>query len=182
MSTPHLEKEYKVLINARQYEEITSQLSISPILQINHYYDTSLQNCAARIREEQDGIFFTLKIKNGEFHDEYEFSLSEVDIEDDKVKSLLTELSIHSLTYLGDLKNLRYVLPKDKGEICIDKSTYFGHTDFELEYELYDPSYQDEEFIAFLQENRIPYIRNFSGKFARFLRKKAEKERYDVLK
>lgn len=170
MDKPHIEKEYKMMIDEDIYYSLLQKLNIKPFRQINYYYDVYNRECAVRIREIDNKYLFTLKTRGDGFKYEYEFEIKEKNFDDPKVLEVFKKFNITKYKYLGEMTTDRAILKLQKGEICLDKSIYFDSIDYEVEYELFD--YLDDGFIEFsmiLKENNLEYIKSPKSKYRRFL-------------
>ncbi|NLC97072.1 MAG: CYTH domain-containing protein [Erysipelotrichaceae bacterium] len=171
-----IEKEYKMLINESQFNKLKEEFKSNIVLdQVNHYYDTtpSLYNkkMAVRIREVNNEYIFTLKRSTFEGQLEYEFLIDNLDINDKKIKELLSTFSIvETLKYLGSSRTIRHLYKDEYGELCLDKNTYNNLIDYEVEYELFDPNNDKlEHFKNILKKCDIEYKENKNSKLKRFI-------------
>ena len=170
MDKPHIEKEYKVMIDKHTYESLLKKLNIKPVRQVNYYYDVFNTRCATRIREREGKYLFTLKEKGDGFRYEYEFEIERNSLEDPKIKEVFDKFGITKYRYLGEMATERATYEFKKGELCLDASYYFDTEDYEIEFELYD--YKDdgfEEFEEFLKDNNLVYVKSPRSKYKRFL-------------
>lgn len=167
---PHIELEYKVMIDKTTYLKILDFYHLEPIKQINYYYNANKPYHAMRIREIAGKYIFTLKVKENNYHKEYEFEIKHNDINDQRIKELLNMFNIDKPEYIGSMTTYRAIKDFDNGELCIDKSEYLGHEDYEIEYELKDVNIVDfKTFEHILRENGLEYIPSKKSKFKRFL-------------
>lgn len=170
MDKPHIEKEYKMMINEDVYNSLLNQLGVKPFRQVNYYYDVFNNECAVRIREVDNKHIFTLKTRGDGFKYEYEFEIKEKNFDDEKVQEVFKKFKITEYKYLGEMTTDRAIYKLTKGEICLDKSMYFDKTDYEIEYELFD--YLDDgfkEFEELLKNNNLSYTKSPKSKYKRFL-------------
>jgi len=173
---PHIEKEYKMMITKEDYDFYLHHLSLTTIRQTNYYYVTSKQNCAVRIRKIDSRYYFTLKIKEKDYHQEYEFEIKENNLSDSLIQDLFNQFHIDDFHYIGEMETVRSTKEYEYGELCIDQSTYLQTTDYEMEFELKD--YQKDnaqEFYDLLQQRNLIYQKSPFSKFKRFLIQKASK-------
>lgn len=166
-----IEKEYKVLINQENFNNIIKNYNFKEVVQINHYYDNiNLKNIAVRIREIKSKFIFTLKHVVNDQVIEHEIEVKENNIGDKDIQNILNNLNISGkLEYIGSLKTTRYLLEDEFGELCIDKNEYLDFVDYEIEYELFN--HNDDKldyFINLLKKNNIPYKENKIRKIKRF--------------
>ncbi len=144
-----IESEFKVMLTEEQYEAIRSMYAWDgETEQTNHYYDTAeLQlinaHITCRVREIKGVHYLQMKLPTG-----VEFSRTELEQELGKQlpealsAQLLNALSGRSnmpdVSRLGSLTTHRSIKRFDGAEIDLDKSSYFGVTDYELEIEFTD--------------------------------------------
>ena len=161
------------MISKEMYERILSDYQAVPFLQRNYYYSTGQRDKAARIRKINDIYLFTLKARQPDHRDEYEFEVSGNDPKDPRIVKLMNEFDIASLTYQGYMDTWRAIVQTENGELCIDRSEYNGQTDYELEYELHDPEYDTfSVFEKILARYGLTYRASSRSKCGRFLNAK----------
>ena len=166
----HIELEYKVMIDEGIYCKMLDFYHLVPVKQVNYYYSTNKPFHAMRIREREGHFIFTLKVKENNYHREYEFEIANNDICDPKVEELLNMFHIRKAEYIGSMTTYRAVLDFEKGELCIDKSEYLDKTDYEIEYELKDAKIDDfSTFESVLANFGIKYSPSQKSKFKRFI-------------
>ena len=166
----HIELEYKVMISEEIYLKMLDFYQLEPVKQVNYYYNANKPYHAMRIREKEGKYIFTLKVRENNYHKEYEFEIKENNIDDPKIQSLLKEFDITSVQYIGKMSTYRATKEFEHGELCIDKSLYLGETDYEIEYELKDAKFDDfKTFEGILKENGLKYQPSKNYKFKRFL-------------
>lgn len=149
----NIEIEAKVLINESQYEKAVEYLQDEPyhrFIQVNYYIDSEDRTlykigCSMRIRKK-DNYELTLKIPMSEglleksqiiTNEEYKtFAKKKIFPEGDIKKFLMIlGMKIEKLAILTSLSTDRIELPYGEGVLCVDKNTYNGQTDYELEME-----------------------------------------------
>lgn len=141
-----IENEFKVMLTAEQYESLLKQYDFATFTQVNHYYDTdALEMSARRITvrvRELDGVFFLqMKLPTSINFSRVELSKRLATLPEALSGAELSELSgveCPDVKLLGELKTTRSVWKFDGGEVDLDRSEYFGKTDFELEIEFTD--------------------------------------------
>lgn len=144
-----IESEFKVMLSQQQYECIHNMYEWDrEITQTNFYYDTDdLQlvnsHITCRVRRIDGEHYLQVKLPTG-------VSYSRVELEQELGSELPDALSadmLNALTgrddmpdvkLLGELTTRRSVKKTDGVEIDLDKSSYFGKTDYELEIEFAD--------------------------------------------
>lgn len=165
-----IEKEFKVLIDKKQFDRIVEAEDLQLIIQENFYYDTHEENTACRIRNIEDLYIFTLKkvVDNQVF--EYEYQVNDNDINDPYIQEFLKRQNItQKPIFLGSMLTCRYFKKLKYGELVIDLNKYLNHEDYEIEYELFDPKNNiQDEFLNFLNKYKIEFKENKNSKFKRF--------------
>ena len=170
MEKAHIEKEYKMLLSEEEYLRILDYLPLEPFTQINYYYKTDSKKCTVRFRQTGKKLIFTLKEKEKDYHNEYEFEVRKRTFEDKRIRELLEHFKMSEPEYIGKLVTERAVLDMAYGQFCLDKSEYLGNTDYELEYEFYDGNNADDhEFRDLMDLLKLKYVKNTKTKYARFL-------------
>ena len=179
-----IENEFKIMLTSGQYEEIHEMYSECwdrELEQVNYYYDTpelemSDRHITVRVRKINDDYFLQVKLPaesagNG--------AVSRVELEK-RLTGLpktisgadLTELSgfqAPEVFLLGELTTRRSVRLLDGAEIDLDKSTYFGRTDYELEVEYTDEAAAKDILDTIRSRVSFDMIAPTSGKIRRFL-------------
>ena len=164
----NIENEIKVMINENQYGQLISKYKLKPKKQINRYYK-NIYDETVRIREYEDGhkVFAYKTRRNGKLY-EYEVSDTEKDY-DAKVEEIKKTFGLTNVQYIGNLITERAKIDLGFGEVCVDKNTYLGKVDYEIEHELYNAIVGNHyNFYTFLKENNIEFIENKINKFTRF--------------
>ncbi|MDR2828635.1 MAG: CYTH domain-containing protein [Acholeplasmatales bacterium] len=166
------EIEFKTSITFEEYERLLHKFNLenSVFVQTNHYFDTDnydLNNLhyVIRIRDKGNGrIKLTLKMhgKDGINNERHH------PITSDEATKLMKStfdttkyfnIESYQVSYKASLTNYRATIQYKSGELFLDKSTYNGITDYEIEYEA--PSYDKgaREWNEFLKENNIEFIK-----------------------
>ncbi|WP_159574260.1 CYTH domain-containing protein [Streptococcus halichoeri] len=186
-----LEIEYKTLLSYQNYVKILKQMiAISPVTQVNHYFDTSdfqlkSHKMSLRIRTFTDHAELTLKVPETVGNREYNLALTS-----DQAKTILASnqlppseiaaliqesgIALDRIACFGALTTVRREVQTSIGKMALDLNTYLGKTDYELELEVSDPEQGKKDFDAFLQENQLPFI-FAKSKVARFSQALAQK-------
>lgn len=174
-----LEKEYKQLLSAEEYEALHARFKWdSEAEQINNYYT------------DDDGVFFKNKImfrvreKNGKRVIQVKRKKSENsplqicvenEFETDSVPETIenperyTGIKSGAIHRIGSAVTLRSSeMWDDKTEICLDKTTYFGVTDYEIEIE-YTADDIPDALKDELKKLNVSFTDKAIGKFSRFL-------------
>lgn len=179
-----IEIEAKALISKKDYEKLALKyMKFGVYTQTNHYIDSadwllSKEKLALRIREKGNRFEMTLKVplsqglleKNcvwtretfKEFRDNKEFP-------DGDIKKMLMMLGIDT-SKLGIQTSLvtdRIDVPYENGKLSIDKNSYSGLVDYEVELE-HNNEGDAEKFLAqFLNENEVEFTPNKKSKTVR---------------
>lgn len=144
-----IENEFKVMLTEEQYNVIRSMYEWDRVTeQTNHYYDTAEMqlvkaHITCRVREIKGVHYLQMKLPTG-----VEFSRTELEkqlgeqLPESLSAEMLNALSGRSdmpdVKRLGSLTTHRSIKQLDGAEIDLDKSSYFGKTDYELEIEFTD--------------------------------------------
>ena len=166
------EVEFKSLLTKEEYERLMNTFQGNRTdLQTNHYFDTprfSLKALDASLRvRERDTYELTLKKKKGYVIQEFNLPIDKETFEEIKKTGIVpdSELKQELIQIIGEqkvnnflsLSTLRMFFQYKKGILFIDKSTYLGVTDYELEYEAKNYHDGKKEFIELIGELQIQY-------------------------
>ena len=132
-----LEREKKIMLNEKEYNILSAKYNSVPIItQKNYYFDTD------DLSLNKKGITCRIRAKNGTYistiknHNMFD---GEVSLEENFGESKEFDARVFyalGLRNQGMLVTNRRILYKDFScEISMDKNTYLGHSDFELEAE-----------------------------------------------
>lgn len=174
-----LETELKSLLSKKQYEALLTMFDYSrEVTQTNSYYispDNALKAHGITFRIRTIDDVHTVQIKKHinkqgglQVSEEAEFKINDIPYEftDEEVYLYTGYKTTASL--IGDLTTLRMsCMYCDGVEICLDKSTYLGKTDYEIEIEY--TSNVPDELIDKLSEIGITFNSPTPGKYSRFL-------------
>ena len=143
------ENEFKVMLTEEQYNSIRTMYEWDgETEQTNHYYDTAdmqlvKAHITCRVREIKGVHYLQMKLPTG-----VEYSRTELEQElgaqlpEALSSQLLNALSgredMPDVKRLGSLTTHRSIKRFDGAEIDLDRSSYFGKTDYELEIEFTD--------------------------------------------
>lgn len=175
-----IENEFKVMLTSEQYEKLLSLYDWDKtVVQTNHYYDTdnlrlSETHITCRVREIDGAYFLQMKFPAAREYSRVELEkplnkLPETISADDLFKPDGHD-ELPDVRRLGALTTTRSVKSFDGAEIDLDKSEYFGKTDFELEIEFTDET-AARGLLAEITEklNIQPNSEVCTGKIRRFL-------------
>lgn len=165
-----IEIEFKTLLNEEQYNSLLDLFEIrnNVFKQENYYFDTNdfyLRKNGMALRIRHKGSIFKMTLKTP-----FEGNLREDSILLDE------ETAKNYIAYGFNLKDIlnvdlnvyntamqetfRATTPYKDGRLFIDKSNYYGKTDYELEYEVDEKEEGLKIFHEFLKENNITYSRS----------------------
>ncbi len=143
-----IENEFKLALTKEQYDIIHGEYAWDKeIFQINHYYDTddlvlSDEHITCRVREIAGEYFLQMKLPADKLYSRVELEKKLDTLPERLAGEDLSALSgregLPDVKRLGSLKTTRNVHRFEGGEIDLDKSEYFGKTDYELEIEFTD--------------------------------------------
>ena len=176
-----IESEFKVMLTAEQYDKLRSLYEWDrELTQTNYYYDTEAlslvgAHITCRVRRIDGVHYLQMKLPTGVDYSRVELE-KELggELPDALSAAMLNELSGRSdmpdVKLLGGLTTFRSVKKLDGAEIDLDKSSYFGKTDYELEIEFTDETAARsllDELTAAAGIVRTSYV--CLGKLHRFL-------------
>lgn len=170
-----LEIEFKNLLTETEYLSLLHSLGAKQsdfFTQENYYFDTPTEtlktlNAGLRIRILPFAAELTLKTPYGlhllETTDNLTLAEASHHITNHTIKAdgavgtKLSELGVgvNDLYCFGSLKTVRFEKKVPEGLIVLDKSSYVGKTDYELEYEAPDHESGIAFFNAFLTKNHL---------------------------
>ncbi|MDE7192506.1 MAG: CYTH domain-containing protein, partial [Oscillospiraceae bacterium] len=147
-----VENEFKVMLKRGQYETLLALYEWDKVIQqTNYYYDTaeltlSDRHVTCRVRKIGGECFLQIKLPNGKDYSRIELEKKlGAEIPEELSAELLNalagdraELPLPDVRLLGALSTSRSVKRFEGAEIDLDKSEYFGKTDYELEIEFTD--------------------------------------------
>ena len=147
-----IEIEAKALVNKDEYKVLTKKFAAYPrFTQTNHYIDTeeralAKEGIGLRIREKDDQYELTLKtpLSQGLLEKNVPITMNEfVELRDDdhfpendlKRFLLMLDFDVEALKILTSLSTERIEFPYEGGILSIDKNSYGGKVDYEIEFE-----------------------------------------------
>ncbi len=186
-----IEIEYKALLTEEKFEELISYFSkftnaMPPYIQTNYYFDTSdyfliNRGITVRLRNIEDSWKFQIKIPkeaDGMYNIQEEIvhdisSMLAGDFINNGIVgynqllgsiTVLNELDIEHLSMIGKLQTLRHDFNFYTDVISLDKSTFLGTIDYELEWET-----NNHKFVVY-EFDKLALIPTINvGKITRFL-------------
>lgn len=178
-----IENEFKIMLTKAQYEAIHGMFAWDRELeQVNSYYDDAAQTCSGRhitVRVRSVSGRFLLQVKlpaqetqNGAVSRvELEKELTGIPqtISGSELEQLSGAAGIPDVAYLGTLSTFRSVKHFPGAEIDLDRSEYFGKTDYELEVEYTDEAAAEKLISDIAEVVDIDRETPVTGKITRFL-------------
>lgn len=179
----NLEIEFKSELTKQDYEKLISKFSDAEIYsQTNYYIDTkdltiSNAKCGLRIREKSGEFEMTLKVPQEEGKLEINQQITDklvekFEIPNGEIKQYLRKIlgpKINELFILGSLKTERIDLNYKTALISIDKSSYNGIVDYEIEAEDTSMENAEKHLLEFLKDNDIEYKKSTGWKLKKFI-------------
>ncbi|HBN00625.1 MAG TPA: CYTH domain-containing protein [Firmicutes bacterium] len=179
-----IEIEAKALVSKADYEKLALKYKkYGAYIQVNHYIDSadgilSKEKLALRIREKDNHFEMTLKVplsqglleKNCTWNKETFIRFRDCGIfPDGDIKKMLNMLDIDtkSLKIITSLTTERIDVPYQNGKLSIDKNTYSGLDDYEIELEHNNEGDAEKYLKQLFEENDIPYVLNKKSKVVR---------------
>lgn len=184
-----LEIEFKNLLSEIEYEMLLAEYHLTDLhTQTNVYFDTEdyqlkQKKMGLRIRKTNNYTELTLKTPTSNQHtllevtDQLETYLEGASLdkqalpEVSEVAIFLNEqgIKLSDLMVIGELTTTRgEINVRSNVLLVLDKSNYYGKTDYELEMEVTDAKDGEVFFLEFLAEHNIP-IRVAEKKIARMM-------------
>lgn len=151
LKTIMIENEFKIMLTEEQYKKVLGLYDFETVVQTNHYFDTddlqmSARHITVRVRELDGKFFLQVKLPTS-----VNFSRVELSAELDGLPDSISAEDFETLfsksadapdgerfpevKRLGELTTTRSIYKFDGGEIDLDRSEYFGKTDYEAEIE-----------------------------------------------
>lgn len=164
--TTNKEIEFKTFITENEYEKLIKEFDLENNIfgQTNYYFDTEdtklmQEKTVLRIRKKGSSYKLTKKTRAEVGADETHLLIAK-----DKADELLKNgfnASIIGLPYfvynIAELTTYRASTPYKDGVLFLDKSVYYGHVDYEIEYEVDDINQGQKDFIKFLDSHHIQF-------------------------
>ncbi|WP_071130788.1 CYTH domain-containing protein [Enterococcus timonensis] len=170
-----LEIEFKTLLTKQNYEKLQQDLQLpaqEAVWQKNYYFDTykthlKHRHCSLRLREFTNSGELTLKVPQSSGKLEITDLLTSEQVaqiasgkflKQGAVADKLAEFRIHpaKLSVFGQLETWRNELLLPIGLLALDRSVYYGFTDYELELEVENEAQGAKDFAEFLKKYQIP--------------------------
>ncbi len=176
-----VENEFKLMLTEQQYTKLYSMYGWDKeFAQINYYFDTSSlelinSHITCRVRLVEGAYFLQMKLPNGAQHSRIELEQRLGDalpfkLSAQELNALSGKADMPDVSLLGELTTLRSIKKFKKAEIDLDRSSYFGKTDYELEIEFTDEQSARELLNDIKQTLEIETSSNVClGKVHRFI-------------
>lgn len=160
------EIEFKTFITKDKYDELLHEFKLSNNIfsQTNFYFDTEdsklmNEHTVLRIRQKCNSYKLTKKTRADVGADETHILLSK-----DNAKTMLEkgfDANIIGIPYtvkkVAELTTYRASSPYKDGIIFFDRSEYYGHVDYEIEFEVDEVKQGLADFQYFLKSHNIEY-------------------------
>ena len=160
------EIEFKTFITKEVYESLLEEFHLTNNIfsQTNHYFDSEdtmlmKEQTVLRIRQKGQNFKLTKKTRSTIGADETHILLTK-----DRALEMLEngfDASIIGVPYqvskIAELTTYRASSPYKDGTIFFDRSEYYGHIDYEIEYEVDEVKQGMKDFKTFLDSHHIEY-------------------------
>lgn len=168
----NLTVEFKSMLTIEEYNTLMAKFKGNKIdIQTNHYFDTnrfSLKALDASLRvRERDTYELTFKRKKGYTFQEFNMPITKEILDSIRTTGYVPEgdLKNEISSIIGEQKVINFLslsterlyLPYKNGVLFIDKSSYLGETDYEVEYEARNLHDGKREFIELIRELNFKY-------------------------
>ncbi|MBQ2669316.1 MAG: CYTH domain-containing protein [Clostridia bacterium] len=174
------ETELKRIVDLKTYERVKKAFEWeSSFEQENNYYtdhDGVLNKNHIMVRVRVVNGVSRLQVKLDKANrsplqicEEYEYDIDGIpETLDAETAYKLTNMHVGELYRLGSSVTTRYLLHRGKTELCLDKTTYFGKTDYEVEAEYVDAI--SSEIVDRLTALGVKFNQKSIPKYSRFLK------------
>lgn len=180
-----IEIEYKILITKDIFEQIIHDYQSKiqkDYIQTNYYFTHPLLQQKAymlRIREKNNELEMTLKRPYLQHRIETNVSITKQEKDnminhimiDNEIIDILKKENIPPLELQQQFSLIthRYDIPLEDGLLSIDKNTYLGQIDYEIEFEVQDETKGFQTFLKIIEPYHLNYQGNCKGKIRRVL-------------
>lgn len=174
------ETELKCIIDEETFERVKKAFEWEKVFeQENNYYTdnngTLLKHhimVRVRVIDGKPELQVKLDKKNSsplQVCEEYDYEIESVpETIDSETVLEITQMNVGELHRMGSSVTKRYWLRLGKTELCLDKTTYFGKTDYEVEAEYVDAV--SSELMDKLARLGVKFNQKSVAKFLRFLK------------
>lgn len=173
-----LEKEVKIMLSEEEYEKAAELFDFgTPQRQVNNYYyspECAAHGISVRVREVKGEVLLQVKVPistDGSLAVREEIERKLHFVPDRIGAETLNELVgvTDEAVLKGSLETMRRICVIDKTEISLDKNTYLGTVDYEIELE-YEGDYP-QALVDKLAEAGITADKPQKSKLGRFLKR-----------
>lgn len=173
------ETELKSIIDEATYTRVKRAFNWTSVKeQENHYYTDKNgvlrgNRIMVRVRVIDDKPVIQVKLHKNQgsplqICEENEFGITGVpETLSAGTAKKITGMDVGELHRMGSAVTKRRTLKRGTSELCLDKTTYFGKTDYEVELEYVDKMSAD--LLAKLMPLGVAFNKQCVGKFSRFL-------------
>ncbi len=168
MMQTNIELEFKTKITAEQYNTLIEEFGLENNIfpQTNFYFDTDdlklfKMHTVLRIRQKGENFKLTKKERGVAANEACE---SHVFLQEEKALDFLKNgfdaniIEINAKVHnVCELTTYRAKTTFKDGILFFDKSEYYGHTDYEIEYEVDSVEQGKKDFFQFLEDHGITY-------------------------
>ncbi len=182
-----IEIEAKALVGKEEYDKLIRLFPSCPrYLQTNYYIDTdnrdlSKSGIALRIREKAGMLELTLKtpLSQGKLEKSVPITFNEFAAlrdfgqfpkNDLRRFLIMLDFDIEKLKILTSLSTERLDVDHEGGKISIDRNSYSGQIDYEVEFEYNNLAGAEKILEEFLKERDIPYRPSKASKVSRAMK------------
>ena len=183
-----IEIEKKALVNEADFKKFLKHFNLSEknsFFQTNYYLDTKnldliKEGIFIRVRVLKNEIVMTFKapLNEGLLEKSQNLTIEEFDdiknnhiFPDGYVKDFLPliDVDIKQLQIITSLKTQRYDVQYHEGLLSLDKNTYSGKTDYEVELEYSSEDGAIKLLSRLFKELKVPFVENKKSKTLRAL-------------
>ncbi len=173
------ETEIKSIIDESLYNRVLAAFKWDGVKeQVNHYYTDEngllrKKRIMVRVRTADGTSIIQVKLRRNadspiQICDESSYEIHGVpDTLDAEMTKKITGIDAGPLRRIGSASTLRHSFHRGGSELCLDKTTYFGKTDYETEIEYTEKVC--EEILMKLTRLGVSFKGGCVGKFSRFL-------------
>lgn len=157
-----VENEFKVMLTDQQYTKLYAMYGWdTEYTQMNYYFDTPTlelinSHITCRVRYVKGAYYLQMKFPSGKEYSRVELEKKLGDalpymLSSAELNALSGRNDMPSVRLIGELRTLRSIKQFDGAELDLDKSTYFGKCDHELEIEFTDEA-AARKLLSYIKE------------------------------
>lgn len=160
------EIEFKTFISKEEYEALLDEFNLSNNIfsQTNFYFDTEdtkllNEQTVLRIRQKGNSYKLTKKTRASVGADETHILLNKekaIEMLNNGFDARIIDIP-YNVNKIAELTTYRASCPYKDGRIFFDRSEYYNHVDYEIEYEVDDVKQGLIDFHDFLSSHNIKY-------------------------